>query len=103
MKTLSLVLSVAIFASSAQAGGLMRDERGNHVRTYDTPCTTKAGVFAELPDVLRPKFKAAEVLWDGKKYDACWTDLDPANVYVIDEAGDAGAIPRVRLVPEVGA
>ena len=97
MKSISfgLLALLAVFGI-AFAGGtdvLIARMGSNQVTITLDACTTKAGAFADMPEDLRSEFMAAKILWDGKNYAACWKALDAATVYLVDETGDAGAIP----------
>ena len=93
---LTLVSAFAFGASTAK-------DADTEVRLEDGPCVTTAGVFANMPDEIRPTFKAAHVRWQGKDYAACWSMVDERTVYVVDESGDAGALPKSAFKDDVAA
>ena len=64
---------------------------GDSVILYEAPCTTTAGFFEDMPDNLRPQFKAAFVRWNGTEYQACWV-LSHEKHFIVDETGDRGFI-----------
>lgn len=83
------------------AAATMKGADGDYARLFDEPCTTTAGVFATMPEELRPMFKAAEVMFKGKLYAACY--LPGEQVYFIDEEGDEYYINNDAFVPDVSA
>ena len=93
---LTLMLAVGLSTSTLAADrgpSVVAKQGGNQVSLFLGPCTTKKGVFETAPADLVAEFKEARILWDGKEYDACWKHLDSESIYLVDETGDAGALP----------
>lgn len=112
MKTrIGILLAILVVEIALVLGGcasvaaasvrVMRDDAGNHVRLTDAPCVSVRGVFEGMPKAARDSAKAASVYWQGKNYEACWTEYDDEHEYVIDETGDAGVIPKRRFKTEL--
>lgn len=58
-------------------------------------------VTAEPCELVADKrFHKAMVVWKGDNLKACWADLDAENILVVDETGDAGAVPKRLFKPD---
>ncbi len=55
-------------------------------------CETAAIVALLKPDMVQ-HFRRADITWLGKRYAACWTE-QPEYIFVVDETGDNGVIPK---------
>jgi hypothetical protein len=63
------------------------------VRLFPQPCIAEK-VLALTSAVAPGKdFYAGSVTWKGKDYVSCWSVLDEQHVLIVDETGDAGAVP----------
>ena len=90
----SCLLTVFSPAMAATGPHLIAEEGSVAVRLFLDACTTKKGVFAAASAEDVKDFKAATVVFEGKEYDACWADVDPSTIFIIDETGDQGALPK---------
>lgn len=91
-----LVLLVPAVALAEVTLGIAKAPWG-HAAIYDSPCTNPS-VLKMLPSGARTLFKRAHVVHDGKDYAACWAEVSPGVVYLIDESGDQGAVPAVAFI-----
>ena len=85
------VLPLAFFTYAAHATNTVTFELGEVVaRLHDTPC-----VHNKMQEILREpgRFQAADIVWQGKPYNACWVLMDN-QIIVVDETGDAGVLPQ---------
>ena len=101
----ALVLLAALFLLTGAARVV--DPYGNTVTVYETPCVS-AKVIAQIPrfNALlaqvggRPRtadsFMAADLVFEGKQYAACWTVVG-ADVVVIDDSGQDTSIFGVPM------
>lgn len=92
-----LVLLLTVVTSPALAASgphLIAQEGDVAVRLFLTPCTTKAGVFVNATPEDVKEFKEATIVFEGKPYDACWREVDSGTVFIIDETGDQGTLPK---------
>lgn len=94
-----LLFPVAAFAETTV--GIAKAPWGQVV-IYDSPCTN-AAVLKMLPAGASNIFKRAHVQHDGKGYAACWTEVSPDALYLIDESGDQGPISKRAFVKPTGA
>jgi hypothetical protein len=83
----SLAFLVCSSAVRADPGAPYTFERGDVVATlHDTPCVNeKVNGIVRAPE----QFRAADVLWKGEPFAACWTVI-ATQVVLVDETGDAG-------------
>ena len=95
MRALLLVLALPLAAHAEQPLGTAQAPWG-HASIFDSPCKAEA-VLKQIPDKMRPSFKRAHVYHEGKNYKACWTEVSPTVVFLIDEAGDQGPVPRAAF------
>lgn len=61
------------------------------VALFAEPCSSPK-VKALIPAEWLAQFQLADVLWQGKHYEACWTPTDGGSL-IVDETGDSGFIP----------
>lgn len=82
-------LALVLCSSAAHADGAApyTFERGDVIATlHDTPCLNeKVNGIVREPET----FRAADVLWQGEPFAACWTVI-ATRVVLVDETGDAG-------------
>ena len=90
----ALFFVLTLVSAFAFGAGTLKGPDGTEVRLQDSPCVSTAGVLANMPANLHVSFKAASVLWEGKTYEACYADNGDGTIYLVDEAGDAGALPK---------
>lgn len=59
----------------------------------EEPCKHKK-ILAMLTDSFKPKFKRADLIWEGKQLSACWIAIvredDDKRYVIVDETGDRG-------------
>ena len=95
MKRLLLVLGICL-PTLGMADMTLVDPRGNEIRLLETPCESKAGVLATMPEAARANAKAAWIKYEGKIYSACYVlrgRWGLGQVLIVDETGDGGAVP----------
>ena len=63
------------------------------VHLFASECKADS-VLKQLPAGARSVFKRAYVQHNDKPYQACWTEVSPEAVYLIDESGDQGPISK---------
>ena len=91
-----LIAALAFLPAAAFADMTFSDPVGNEIRLLESPCVSKAGALANMPDPARANAKAAWVKWEGKIYSACYVlrgRWGLGQVLIVDEAGDAGVMP----------
>jgi hypothetical protein len=54
----------------------------------------------QVPELAKIDFFQADVIYEGKKIEACWTLLKTGEVFIVDETNDQGYIPINLLKPE---
>ncbi len=87
MNLLRAAVLAASFPLTAAATPLYTFELGDVVaQLHDAPCKNE-----KVQNVLRDteRFRAADVVWQGQSFAACWAVVDQ-QVVVVDETGDAG-------------
>jgi hypothetical protein len=84
---LSLVaLSLAVCSTAARAETFTFAHGDVVASLHETPCINeKVNVLLREPAL----FKAADILWQGEPFAACWTVVS-SQVVVVDETGEAG-------------
>lgn len=96
MRAFLLVLAFPLAAHAEQPLGTAQAPWG-HASIFASPCKHEA-VLKQLPADMRSQFKRAHVQHEGKPYKACWMEISPGVVFLIDEAGDQGAVPAAAFV-----
>ena len=98
-----LVLSafVLIFSTPAHGGMVAKDQQGNAIYLKETPCDV-ASVLAKVHADHHSKFRRADMLYQGKKHQACWAMGPDGKVYVLDDVGDLTILPMQAFVPMLG-
>jgi hypothetical protein len=92
-----LMLATPVF-SAEQA---MIAKRGDdYVRLTDKPCEV-ASVLRFIRPEARAQHRRADTQMSGQRYFACYV-LRSANVLIIDEDGDAFAVPIAEFQPDEG-
>ena len=94
MKKLFAFLFLSLFSISLQAAALQATSPSGDivVTIVDTPCSTPA-IAKTLKEIADQSFDAV-VVFKGKQLKACWIPLiEDGKVGILDETGDAGAIP----------
>ena len=94
MRTLTAILLLCA-PLVTWADGLYRDQAGSVVVFRETACES-VKVLVHIPLHLHTWFKAAELTWRDKVYEACW-DRPPGvsgMVLILDEAGDVSMLPE---------
>ena len=77
-----------------------QSEDGTMVVTITkSPCSDK--ILALVNPEYRKSMKAATVVFNGKKMDACWLQLPDNSVGIIDEEGDSGQIGISQFKPDI--
>lgn len=87
MKLFQAAVLAASFPLTAAATPLYTFELGDVMaRLHDGPCSNE-----KVQRVLRDaeQFRAADVVWQGQSFAACWAVVGE-QVVVVDETGDAG-------------
>lgn len=96
-----LALAAALFLSASVA---LAEDRvfvaptGSTLRLHDAPCVSTTGALATMPPDVRGQFKAATVVVEGQKFDACWADVGGAT-FIVDELGGQGAVEGSPFKP----
>ena len=98
MRVLAIAAIAAVFAASAHADMIFKGD-GVTVRLMESPWPAKVAALIQPQYV--PRFMAAEVNFQGRPLQACWT-LNAGNVVIIDEDSEAGEIPAVAFEPAKG-
>lgn len=93
MSRLLLLVLLAALPSYAADVYSVRDQSGNAIRLFDTPCKVAAPWM---------NLKKAEVFYGGKLFEACWIALG-RYVLVLDSNGDATPISVASFKKEEGA
>lgn len=93
---LALIVPLSVLATSHLYVADLGD--GNKATLKKDACKGKVAVMlgAGAKDA-----KAATVLWQGRKLEACWV-TDGRFVYLADEDGDVGMLPLEMFVPASG-
>ena len=91
-----------LFTTTAYAGMVAKDSRGNAVWIYEDACNVDVVLSAIHPD-HRASFKRAEMLYLGKRYAACWAMGPDGKVYVLDDAKEMSVLPVQVFVPMLGS
>lgn len=102
-----LLAFVLLFvAVSALAGPQVMEAKGTNmtVRLFPQDCSSEKvrALIGKEESVKDEHFFATNVTWQGKDYEACWMSLDHRHVLIVDETGDAGAIPIAAFKPAEG-
>jgi hypothetical protein len=73
------------------------------VRLFPQPCIAEKVLPYTSAVAPGKDFYAGSVTYRGKEYVSCWAVLDQTHVLVVDETGDAGAVPLMafRLVDAI--
>lgn len=90
----AFTLAVSLPTYGATGPHLIAQEGDVAVRLFLGDCVTRKGVFVQATPEDVKEFKEATVVFEGKEYDACWRDVDSSTVFIIDETGDQGALPK---------
>lgn len=99
MKRVVLIIATAlavlvgvppVIAAEAVANYSTKD--GDLLVLIDAPCTTTLGVFASMPEDLRPEFKAAALRWQGAVLEACWALSEDGKHLLVDQNGATGIV-----------
>ena len=93
--TIVLVLGICL-PTLGRADMTLVDPRGNEIRLLESPCESKAGALATMPDAARANAKAGWIKYEGKVYSACYVlrgRWGLGQVMIVDEEGDAGVMP----------
>ena len=102
-KLLANALVTAILVAScslAPAASIVTfDSVGTSVTLHDTQCTSKK-VLRHIPPEHHKVFYAGVTVFEKKRYENCWT-LNGGDVFIVDEEGDMGIIPRAAFRPVV--
>lgn len=110
MKVLIAVLAL-LFGSSAIAADLparpaVFESPDVAAVITDAPCTDKE-VLQYIKPEYQSKFRAGAAVWQGMPLSICWVSEEdigsPAsdNVFIIDNTGDMGRVPKVRFNSEI--
>ena len=100
----NVVLALALLLPAlAVADGILRGPNGTELTFHDGACRSEK-VLRHIPKELHPGFKTAGVLWEGKRYTACWASPPnmPEAVVIVDELGETGLIPRDAITFDAG-
>lgn len=68
------------------------------VKGYDEECTVSTEEFDYMRMMLAMNglpvrdLQRADVVWQGKGYAACYVEVEPSVMFIIDETGDAGVV-----------
>ena len=82
-----------MYGSTRAAGGLVvRDPSGNSVSLHTGQCSTSPWL---------KEWKAATMVYQGKRYDACWR-LQGSTVVILDSGGDITPVPAQAFKEEIG-
>ena len=93
-RLLAFVLTLFVVAPpSFAAGHREASQPGLTVRLFAEPCVSEVVLAFTVLVAPGKDYFAGNVTWQGKNYVACWAVLDEKHVLVIDEDGDAGAVP----------
>lgn len=88
----ALLIGLLLISSQAFGGSMIaRDQRGNVVWLYEEPCTLKEALD-KIDKSVQERFRRAEMIYEGKKYRACWA-LEGGAVHVLDELGEYLRLP----------
>jgi hypothetical protein len=98
----ALILLVASWAPAYAANYQAIDSVGNTVTLNDVPCTSKEARMqlprlnailreAGKPYVRQEQLSAATVIFQGKKFEACWVRVGDL-VIVMDDAGEENSL-----------
>ena len=98
-RLLAFVLTLFVVAPAYGAGSMIASQPGLTVRLFPEPCVHEIVLAYTVLVAPGKDFFAGNVTWQGKDYAACWAKLDEKNVVVIDEGGDAGAVPMAAFKP----
>lgn len=88
-----LIFSCLILVTSlpAKADYIFKAPDGNSLVLHEKrPCTIKTGPFKDMSPEVRKTVRAATLHWEGKQIKACWKEVSPGIVAVLDETGDGG-------------
>lgn len=90
-------LCAALAVAPVMAGELVSHEGDATIRLADKECTSQP-VLDQLKPELRPQFRAASAVLQGRAFDACW-HITPRGAHLIYEDGDEGLVPFDALKP----
>ncbi len=94
LSKLILTIFLVLLPFTAGAGNpVLRDNVGNSLTLLQGPCTSTQGSLAQISKETRKKAKAADLVYEGKKYKACYMD-DGQMIYWADETGHQDIVPK---------
>jgi hypothetical protein len=92
----TLVAAALVFATQALAADdtslTARIDSKNYITIHTRPCTEEV-VLSLVKKESRSMLLEAEMVYEGKRYIACWIAGPDGNVYILDEDGDLTAVP----------
>jgi hypothetical protein len=81
------VTTVTSFAAAFQADLVLRQGENSLSLSNSQPCKVKAVVESQTPEVVA-KNRAAKLVFEGKKYDACWMSDPDGGIWAMIENGE---------------
>ena len=108
-KILTSLLAVFLFGCAHTSTDVMVGEyNSTKIRLFKTECSVPKiqkdiAVLTEIAPVLKGQWYSGNVLHQGTLYRACWVSVpDEKIIFIIDESGDAGAVPITNFRPDEG-
>ncbi len=89
---LTILFVLSPFTAEAR-NPVLRDPVGNSLTLLQKPCTSTQGSLAQISKETRKKAKAADLVYEGKKYKACYLN-DGQMIYWADETGHQDVVPK---------
>jgi hypothetical protein len=103
MRTKIGLIVLFLGTSAIAAPKMMVAEQPNlTVRLYPQPCVAEKVLPYTSAVAPGKDFYAGSVTHKGKDYVSCWAVLDEQHVLIVDETGDAGAVPVAAFRVEDG-
>lgn len=95
MKALAFV--IALLCAPARADEMVLRQGENRIHLADSPCV-HAGTLGQLQPELRPKFRKAWAVINGKYWYACWlVEPERKTVYILFEDGDESRLDQSQF------
>lgn len=101
MRAIIFILAILLAPPLLAATLVLRDDNGNTVRIYESPCV-HAGTLGLIPPDQRKNFQKAEALIGGQRFYGCWIDDADGDPLVLLEDGRGAAFYRKSFKEDLG-